>query len=59
MAPKVKQIVTTLSDAQPKKAVTRFNSSEDNAPLANVYLSNEALAKLGNPDSIKVTITAA
>jgi len=58
MAPK-KTVKVTLSDPKAKKSVTRFDSSDEKAALSNVYVSNEALKTLGNPDSIVVTITAA
>jgi hypothetical protein len=58
MAP-VKQIVVTLSNPQEKKSVTRFDATDDDAALRTVYVDKAALAKLGNPDAIKVTITKA
>jgi len=56
---KTTKVQVTLSDPQPKKSVTRFNASDENAALGNVYVSNDALKKIGNPDSITVTIEAA
>jgi hypothetical protein len=58
MAPK-KTVKVTLSTPQVKKLVTRFDSPDEKAALSNVYVSNDALKTLGNPDSIVVTITAA
>jgi hypothetical protein len=59
MASKSKSVVVELSDAQPKKSVTRFNASDENSAIQNVYVSHDALKKIGNPDSITVTIEAA
>ena len=58
MAPKPK-VTVTLSAPQPKKSVTRFDNTDEGAALANVYVSNAALAEIGNPNAIKVTIEAA
>jgi len=56
MAP-VKTVTVTLDVRTPKKSVVRFDASDDNAALSSIYLANDADAKLGSPDSIKVTIT--
>jgi len=56
---KTTKVQVTLSDPKPKKSVTRFDSDDDNAALGNVYVSNDALKKIGNPDSITITIEAA
>lgn len=56
---KSKSVSVTLGSPQPKKAVTRYDSTADDAALSTVYVSKAALAELGNPDSITVTITAA
>lgn len=61
MAPKKdsSKVSVTLGSPQVKKNVTRFDSDDTDAALASVYVSKAALTKLGNPDSIKVTIEAA
>lgn len=58
-AGKTKSVKVTLTDPKPKKSVTRFDCEEDDAALTSVYVSKDALAKLGDPDSIVVTIEAA
>jgi hypothetical protein len=53
------KIVVTLGDAKPKKSVTRFDAANEKDALQNAYISNDALKKLGDPSSVKVTIEAA
>ena len=52
-------IVVELGDPSPKKHVTRYDADEPDAALSSVYVNKAALAKIGNPDSIRVTIEAA
>jgi len=59
MAPKPKSVSVVLDTPQPKKSVTRFDNTDEGSALGNVYVRNAALAQIGNPDKIKVTIEAA
>jgi len=60
MAPKKSSKVTVeLSNPQPKKHVVRFDADDENAGISNVYITKVAMEKLGNPDSISITIEAA
>ena len=56
ITPKVTVVMDTKS---PKKRVVRFETDDENAAVSNVYVSNDAVKKLGDPDSIKITIEAA
>jgi hypothetical protein len=55
----VTKFEVVLTDPKPKKAVTRYDNKQEGMALSNVYVSNEALASLGDPVKIKVTIEAA
>jgi hypothetical protein len=57
MAPK--KVTVTMTDPQEKKAVVRYNNEVDNAALASIYISKDALKIIGNPSSVKITIEAA
>jgi hypothetical protein len=52
MAIKVK-----LDQKDPKKHVVKFSTSKDDAAVGSVYVSNAAVEKLGDPDSITLTIS--
>jgi hypothetical protein len=52
MAIKVK-----LDQKDPKKHVVKFSTSKDDAAVGSVYVSNAAVEKLGDPDTITLTIT--
>lgn len=54
-----KSVTVTLESPQPKKHVVRYDSSADDAAIANAYITKVALAELGNPERVTVTITAA
>lgn len=56
---KITKVTTTLAKPSEKKHVVRYDSSDDDAALSSVYVSNAAIASLGNPKKIKVTIEAA
>lgn len=53
------KIVVVLNEPQEKKSVTRYDSDADDAAMRTAYVDKAALKKLGNPDSIRVTIEAA
>ena len=55
---KSKSLVVTMDTPQRKKNVTRFDSPETKPAMNNAYINNEALASIGNPERIKVTIEA-
>ena len=59
MPTKTATIEVVLGDPQPKKHVVRFDSDDDDAAIANVYLSKVALVELGAPERIRLTIEAA
>jgi hypothetical protein len=50
------QVVVELGTPQPKKHSVRFDASDPDAALTSVYVSNAALAELGDPKKLKVTI---
>lgn len=54
----VKKVTVVLTDPQPKKSVTRYDCDKDGAAMRTAYVDKDAIAKLGNPDSIRVTIEA-
>jgi hypothetical protein len=54
-----KSFVVTMDHYSDHKSVTRYNADKEDAALANVYVNNDTIEKLGNPSSIKVTIEAA
>jgi len=60
MAPK-KTVTVILEDPKAKKSVVRYDAAEDaeNPAVANAYIDKAALATLGNPDRVKITIEAA
>lgn len=41
------------------KRVTRFKENEKTSVVGSVYVDKDTLKELGNPESIKVTITPA
>ena len=53
-----KKVTEILNHTKDHKHTVRYDS-EDSDVLGNAYVSKEALDKLGNPKSIKVTIEAA
>lgn len=58
----VKKIEQTLGSPDEKKHSTKFNESDSakgDDPFQSAYIRKVALAKLGNPDKIKITIEAA
>jgi hypothetical protein len=58
-AKKVTKVTVTLTNPQPKKSVVRYDADDaDGAALSNVYVDKAALTKLGDPDTIIVTIEA-
>jgi len=60
MAATAKKTVTVvLGNRADKKSVVRFDAEADNAALANVYVTKDAMKTLGDPQKVKVTIEAA
>lgn len=56
MAPK--KVVVIFSTPDPKKNSVRFIDS-DREDVSNIYVGNDTLAELGDPQKLKVTIEAA
>jgi hypothetical protein len=57
-----KTVSVVLDNPQPKKLVTRFDAADTEPPdaaLTSIYVNKQALANLGDPAKIKVTIEAA
>jgi hypothetical protein len=54
-----KSFEVTMEHFSDHNKVTRYNADNEDAALANVYVKNDTIEKLGNPASIKVTIEAA
>jgi invasion protein IalB len=54
-----KKVTVEMDTKMPKKRVVRFETSDEDAAISNVYVSNAAVKALGNPDGIKITIEAA
>ncbi len=54
-----KSVQVELSNPQEKKSVTRFDATDDDAAMSTAYITKAALAKIGNPDSVLITIEAA
>jgi len=52
-------VTVTLDQRSEKKSVVRFDTDAENAPVKSFYLDNAADKKLGSPDAITLTITAA
>ena len=48
-----------LDIKEPKKHSVKFKTDKEGVEADNIYVSNAGLAKLGNPDKLKITITAA
>lgn len=53
-----KKLIATLGKRDDKKNSVRFVES-DNEALSNIYITNEGMQELGDPQKIKVTIEAA
>jgi len=58
MAKSAKKVTVVFDTPSEKKHVVRFDSSETDPAIQNVYVSKAALKKLGDPDSITITIEA-
>lgn len=56
---KHKEVTVIMDDPAEKKSVVRFNNTDDDAAIASIYISKNAIKALGNPDSVKITIEAA
>jgi len=53
-----KKVIVTLDKRSDKKSVVRFDGDEEGA-ITNAYISKEAIASLGDPQAVKITIEAA
>lgn len=60
-AKKVETITVEMSEPQEKKHVTRYDeaSGRPDAALRSIYIDRQALANIGSPAKIKVTIEPA
>jgi hypothetical protein len=56
---KATKIEVIMHEPQAKKRVTRFDAEDPKAAMTSAYVEKEALASIGSPDKIKVTIEAA
>lgn len=54
-----KSIVVELEDPKEKKHVTRYDSEDPKGAMLSAYINKEALATIGSPDKVKITIEAA
>lgn len=55
---KTTEVTTTSDERVAKKSCVRFNFP-DGSPVTSIYLDNDADGKLGNPESVTLTIEAA
>lgn len=58
MAAKPKKIVIVLEERNDKKHSVRYETGDD-APITNIYLRNDGVEALGDPDKLKITIEPA
>lgn len=56
---KTDKIVVEMDSPEEKKRVKRFFSLDPKDAVTGIYVEKDALAKLGDPDKIIVTIEAA
>jgi hypothetical protein len=54
-----KSVTVTLSERDDKKGSVRFIGSDNDDLLSNIYIPKTAMDKLGDPQKVKITITAA
>ena len=59
MAPKPKTVTVEFDQRSDKKNVVRFDTSETDAAVTSVYVSKAAMATLGDPQAVSITIEAA
>lgn len=52
------KITFTMSQNKETKNTKRFGEDGDQDKPINLYLRNEQLKKIGDPDEIRVTVTA-
>lgn len=52
-------IKVTLGQKDAKKHVVKYSTSKDGVAVSSIYLDNKAVEKLGDPDEVILTITAA
>jgi hypothetical protein len=51
-------IKVKLDQKDPKKGSVKFYTDKATSSVKNIYISNDAVEKLGNPDEVTVTISA-
>lgn len=54
-----KKLIFVMGSPEDKKHSKRYNAVEDTAAMSTAYVLKTALAEIGNPAKIKVTIEAA
>jgi hypothetical protein len=59
MATASKSVSVELKKFKEHKKVIQFRTSDESAPVGSAYVSKEAVESLGDPDSIKLTVSAA
>lgn len=57
MAKEVKEVIVPMGAKDPKKHVVKYSADGD-AAVGSVYVSNEAIQSLGDPDEIEVIVRA-
>lgn len=58
-APSTPKIELILDNQEPKKHSIKYTSDVEGLPLQSVYVKKSALAHIGSPSKIKVTIESA
>jgi hypothetical protein len=53
------KIEVVLDVKRPMKSRIKYLTNEEGLAFNNLYVTNEGAKKLGNPDKLKITITAA
>ena len=51
-------LVVTFSFERDTKTTKRYSENSDEPIVGTLYLKNKAVAELGNPDAVRVTIEA-
>ncbi len=52
-------IKVTLDRGKDTKNTVRFDAADENEAIQSLYVPKDTMARLGDPQSIEVTITAA
>lgn len=45
-----------LDNKDPKKHSVKFSTDKDGAAISSIYITNDAVSKLGDPDAVTITI---